>query len=160
MGILFKYFGADRIVWGTDSVWYGSPQWQIEAFWRLQIPEEMRNRYGYPEITPEMKRKVLGLNSARLYGLSPDRSGYGQVPDDYAGRITGDAQLMKTMEYDDRLPNELPMKGSPGIASPYGVATANRNDRLEEFRTEYRAEAETRFGVPRSNQRAGWIRVR
>ena len=68
MGILFKYFGADRILWGTDSTLYGSPQWQIEAFWRLQIPEAFRQRYGYPEITQEMKRKVLGLNAARLYG--------------------------------------------------------------------------------------------
>jgi predicted TIM-barrel fold metal-dependent hydrolase len=156
MGILFKYLGADRIVWGTDSTFYGSPQWQIEAFWRLQLPEEFRRRFGYPEITPEMKRKVLGLNSARLYGLNPDPARYTGVPDDYARRIAGDAQLRKTMEYDDRLPNEAPMKTS----SPYGVAAADRNDRLQALRTEYREEAETRFGVPRSNRREGWIRVR
>jgi hypothetical protein len=147
MGILFKYLGADRIVWGTDSTFYGSPQWQIEAFWRLQIPEEFRARYGYPEITPEMKRKVLGLNSARLYGLSSDVTGYTRVPDDYHRRLVGDAHLMKTMEYDDRLPHELPLKGAP-------------DDRLEKLRSEYREEAETRFGVPRSNRREGWIRVR
>jgi uncharacterized protein len=165
MGILFKYLGADRIVWGTDSMWYGSPQWQIEAFWRLQIPEAFRERYGYPEITPEMKRKVLGLNSARLYGLSPDLTKYTKVPDDYQPRLIGNAQLMKTMEYDDRLPNELPMQNSPEVPSPsstslYGVATANRDDRLEKLRSEYREQAETRFGVPRSNGREGWIRVK
>ena len=93
MGILFKYLGADRIVWGTDSTFYGSPQWQIEAFWRLQIPEEFRQRYGYPEITPEMKRKVLGLNSARLYGVTPrpDRihQGPGRLsPADRRGRCS------------------------------------------------------------------------
>ncbi|MGH9010286.1 MAG: amidohydrolase family protein, partial [Acidimicrobiia bacterium] len=153
MGILFKYLGADRIVWGTDSTFYGSPQWQIEAFWRLQIPEAFRQRYGYPEITPEMKRKVLGLNSARLYGMSPDLTRYTKVPEDYHQRIVGDAALMKTMEYDDRLPNEPP-------TSPYGAATANRNDRLEKLRADYREGAETRFGVPRSNRREGWIRVR
>ncbi len=165
MGILFKYLGADRIVWGTDSTFYGSPQWQIEAFWRLQIPEEFRQRYGYPEITPEMKRKVLGLNSARLYGMSPDLTRYTKVPDDYHRRLVGDAHLMKTMEYDDRLPNELPMQNSPEVpsppdASPYGVAAANRNDRLEKLRAEYREGAETRFGIPRSNRRDGWIRVK
>ncbi len=165
MGILFKYLGADRIVWGTDSTWYGSPQWQIEAFWRLQIPEAMRERYGYPEITPEMKRKVLGLNSARLYGMSPDVTRYTRVPDDYHRRLVGDAHLMKTLEYDDRLPNELPMQNSPEVASlpdtsPYGVAAANRNDRLEKLGAEYREVAETRFGIPRSNRRDGWIRVR
>ena len=63
-----KFMGADRIVFGSDSVWYGSPQWQIEAFWRFQIPEEMRKKYGYPELT-EAKRKILGLNSAKLYGI-------------------------------------------------------------------------------------------
>ncbi|HZI39467.1 MAG TPA: amidohydrolase family protein [Acidimicrobiia bacterium] len=153
MGILFKYLGADRIVWGTDSTFYGSPQWQIEAFWRLQIPEEFRKRYGYPEITPEMKRKVLGLNSARLYGMSPDVTSYTKVPADYHDRIVGDTELMRTMEYDDRLPNEAPM-------SPYGSASANRNDRFEKLRAGYREGAETRFGVPHSNRRDGWIRVR
>jgi predicted TIM-barrel fold metal-dependent hydrolase len=153
MGILFKYLGADRIVWGTDSTFYGSPQWQIEAFWRLQIPEEFRRRYGYPEITPEMKRKVLGLNSARLYGLSPDPAGYTKLPGDYHHRIVGDAGLMRTMEYDDRLPNEPPM-------APYGTASAHRDDRFDRLRTAYREGAETRFGVPRSNRRDGWIRVK
>jgi hypothetical protein len=148
MGILFKYFGADRILWGTDSTFYGSPQWQIEAFWRLQIPEAFRQRYGYPEITPEMKRKVLGLNAARLYGVTPDVTKYTKVPDDYRGRLAGDAQLMKTMEYDDRLPNELP------------IAAANRNDRLEQLRSDYRETTQTRFGVPVSNKRDGWIRVK
>jgi hypothetical protein len=146
-------------------MWYGSPQWQIEAFWRLQIPEAFRERYGYPEITPEMKRKVLGLNSARLYGLSPDLTKYTKVPDDYHTRLIGNAQLMKTMEYDDRLPKKLPMKDSPEVrssphASPYGVASAHRNDRLEKLRAEYREASDTGFGVPRSNQRDGWIRVK
>ena len=151
IGILFKYFGADRILWGTDSTFYGSPQWQIEAFWRLQIPEAFRERFGYPEITDEMKRKVLGLNSARLYGLAPDVTRYNKIPDDYHGRLVGDAQLMKTMEYDDRLPNELPMKDSPGASSPDGVGR---------LRAAYREGTRTRFGIPVSKRPDGWIRVR
>jgi predicted TIM-barrel fold metal-dependent hydrolase len=165
MGILFKYLGADRIVWGTDSTFYGSPQWQIEAFWRLQIPEEFRRRYGYPEITPEMKRKVLGLNSARLYGMNPDVRRYSSVPDDYRHRIASDTRLMHTMEYDDGLPKELPEENSPRVASPptvspYGAAVADRGDRLEQLRADHREAAETRFGTPRSNHRDGWVRVR
>ena len=31
IGSLVKGLGADHVVWGTDTVWYGSPQWQIEA---------------------------------------------------------------------------------------------------------------------------------
>ena len=68
-GQLLKYFGEDRIVFGSDCVFNGSPQWQIEALWRFQIPEEMRRRFGYPELTPAAKRKILGLNSARLYKM-------------------------------------------------------------------------------------------
>ena len=158
MGILFKYLGADRIVWGTDSVWYGSPQWQIEAFWRLQIPEEMRRHFGYPEITPEMKRKVLGLNSARLYGLNPDPARYGEVASDYDRRIAADSELITVMEYDDRTPNEAPAQ-MPSSVSPYGTAAARRGDRLEDLSAQYRDENETRFGVPRSTRPQGWVRV-
>jgi predicted TIM-barrel fold metal-dependent hydrolase len=61
-GQLLKYFGEDRIVFGSDCVFNGSPQWQIEALWRFQIPDEMRRRFGYPELTPTAKRKILGLN--------------------------------------------------------------------------------------------------
>ena len=60
MGQLMKFMGPDRIVFGSDSVWYGSPQWQIDALWRFQIPEEMRKKYGYPELTQDAKRKILG----------------------------------------------------------------------------------------------------
>jgi uncharacterized protein len=69
MGQLMKYLGKDRIVFGSDSVWYGSPQWQIEAMWRFEIPEELRQRHGYPELAKGAKRHILGQNSARLYKL-------------------------------------------------------------------------------------------
>ena len=32
----------------------------------------MQERYGYPALTPALKRKVFGLNAARVYGLQPD----------------------------------------------------------------------------------------
>jgi hypothetical protein len=71
LGQLLKFMGEDRVVFGSDAVWYGSPQWQIEALWRFQIPEDMRRKYGYPKLTEEIRRKILGLNSARLYGIKP-----------------------------------------------------------------------------------------
>jgi hypothetical protein len=72
-----KYFGENRVVFGSDAVWYGAPQWQIEAMWRFQIPEVFpasggggtRRQFGYPQITETAKRKILGLNNARLYGI-------------------------------------------------------------------------------------------
>jgi predicted TIM-barrel fold metal-dependent hydrolase len=47
MGTLIKGLGEDKVIWGTDSVWWGSPQWQIEAMRRLEIPDDMQKKYGY-----------------------------------------------------------------------------------------------------------------
>lgn len=74
MGTLIKGLGADHVVWGTDSVWYGSPQWQIEALRRLEIPEDMQKKHGFAPLGPadgEVKNKIFGLNSAKLYNLDP-----------------------------------------------------------------------------------------
>ena len=56
-------------MFGSDTPWYGGPQWQIEALWRFQIPDDMARAYGHPKLTEGAKRKILGLNSARLYEL-------------------------------------------------------------------------------------------
>ncbi|MGI9330967.1 MAG: amidohydrolase family protein [Gammaproteobacteria bacterium] len=69
MGKLLKYVGEDRIVWGTDSIWYGSPQDQIQAFRTFQIAPEFRERFGYPEITPQIRAKIFGLNAAKPYQI-------------------------------------------------------------------------------------------
>jgi predicted TIM-barrel fold metal-dependent hydrolase len=96
IGQLMKFMGPDRIVFGSDSVWYGSPQWQIEAMWRFQIPEDLRKKYGYPEFTEDAKRKILGLNSAKLYGINT-RQSFRPVPADYEKRIGDD--LKRVMEF-------------------------------------------------------------
>lgn len=73
LGQLVNLMGPERVVWGTDSVWYGSPQWQIEALRRLEIPEDMMKSQGWtiPLGGPnsEVKQKIFGLNSAHLYNL-------------------------------------------------------------------------------------------
>jgi uncharacterized protein len=69
MGKLFKHVGEDNVLWGTDSIWYGSPQDQIQAFRTFQISEELREKHGYPEITPRLRAKVFGLNAAKPYGI-------------------------------------------------------------------------------------------
>ncbi len=71
LGKLLLAFGEDRILWGTDSIWYGSPQDQIQAFRAFQISAEFQQRHGYPALTPAIKRKIFGLNAARVYGLDP-----------------------------------------------------------------------------------------
>lgn len=73
MATLVKGLGTDRVLWGTDAVWYGSPQWQIEAFRRIEVPADLRERFGWPELGPAggaLKSAILGGNSARLYRLS------------------------------------------------------------------------------------------
>jgi predicted TIM-barrel fold metal-dependent hydrolase len=71
LGKLLRYVGEDNVVWGTDCIFYGSPQDQIQAFRAFQITEEFQERFGYPALTKEVKAKVLGLNGARLYGVDP-----------------------------------------------------------------------------------------
>lgn len=72
LGTLIKGFGADHVVWGTDSIWYGSPQWQIEAMRRIEIPEEMQKKYGFEPLGPadgRVKTAIFGLTSAKMYSL-------------------------------------------------------------------------------------------
>jgi hypothetical protein len=73
LGKLLRTFGEDRVLWGTDSVWYGSPQDQIQAFRAFQISSEFQQRYGYPPVTPQIKRKIFGLNAAQVYGIKSDK---------------------------------------------------------------------------------------
>jgi uncharacterized protein len=70
LGKLIKHCGEDNVLWGTDSIWYGSPQDQIVAFRTFQISKEFRERFGYAEITPALRAKVFGLNAANVYGIS------------------------------------------------------------------------------------------
>jgi len=70
LGTLIRGLGADHVVWGTDSVWYGSPQWQLEALRRLEIPEDMQKKHGFAPLGAAdglVKTAILGANSARLY---------------------------------------------------------------------------------------------
>jgi hypothetical protein len=70
MGMLIKGMGVDHVVWGTDALWTGAPQWQIEGLRRLEIPEDMRKKYGFAALGPAdgpVKRAIFGENSARMY---------------------------------------------------------------------------------------------
>jgi hypothetical protein len=87
-------------------VWYGSPQWQIEALWRFQIPDAMREKYGYPALTETAKRKILGLNSAKLYGIGTlDTDSYKPVPKDYESRMT--KEFKSLLEFDKRTADNM-----------------------------------------------------
>ena len=74
LGKLLVAVGTERVVWGTDSIWYGSPQTQIEAFRAFEITPEYQERFGYPALTAEVKQAILGANGATLYGIDPVRN--------------------------------------------------------------------------------------
>ncbi len=69
IGGLLDGLGEDNILWGTDTPVIGPPHWQIEAFQAFTIPDEMIERNKYPQLTAEVKRKILGQNVARLFNI-------------------------------------------------------------------------------------------
>jgi predicted TIM-barrel fold metal-dependent hydrolase len=90
IGKLLKHVGEDNVLWGTDSVWYGSPQDQIQAFRAFSISPEFQQKHGYPALTPGARRKIFGLNAARVYGLKPDA---------LRGRLARDRVQKTRLEY-------------------------------------------------------------
>ena len=72
LGKLLKHCGESNVLWGTDSIWYGSPQDQIQAFRTFQIAPELRDKHGYPEITAALRAKVFGLNALKVYSIPAD----------------------------------------------------------------------------------------
>jgi len=74
MGQLINGMGVDHVCWGTDAIWTGSPQWQIEALRRLEIPEELQRKHGFKPLGAAdgpVKRAIFGDNNARLYNVKP-----------------------------------------------------------------------------------------
>jgi len=140
LGQLLKYMGPERVVFGSDSLWYGAPQWQIEAFWRFQIPQDMARKYGYPALNEKVKREILGLNSARLYNLPTRVGAYKPLPADYERRIP------------DSLKATLNFPGFSKPGSDRGALLSPQNDKLTALREDYLAAG----GHP-ANRRYGWV---
>jgi len=77
MGTLVKGLGADHVCWGTDALWTGSPQWQIEGLRRLEIPEAMQKKYGFAPLGAAdgpVKTAIFGGNNSQLYGINPKKA--------------------------------------------------------------------------------------
>ncbi len=86
LGQILAAFGRDHVLWGTDSIWYGTPQWQIEAFRRFEIPAELAERHGYPLLDRRVKEQIFGLNAARLFGVDVNAARHA-LPEDWLGRM-------------------------------------------------------------------------
>jgi uncharacterized protein len=84
LGKLLVEFGEDNVVWGTDSAWYGPTQPVIDAFRAFRIPTELSERYGYPQLTQQIKAKILGINASRVYGIDLGAARQASRTDDLA----------------------------------------------------------------------------
>jgi uncharacterized protein len=146
IGQLLFYMGQDNIVFGSDSLWYGGPQWQIEAFWRTQIPDSIREKWGYPQLTQGAKRQILGGNSARLYGLAPSTPRY---VDGLLQAYTRDPSL----QFGGYMDTVLRGPGYPTPVVP-SYAMAPNNDRFAKMK-----EYLDGMRAGRSNERKGFMRV-
>jgi predicted TIM-barrel fold metal-dependent hydrolase len=71
LGQMIQTAGADHILWGTDSIWGGSPQSQIDRLRRLKMKPQLVEQFRYPELIDAIKNQILGLNAARLFGIDP-----------------------------------------------------------------------------------------
>ena len=59
LGKLLFWCGEDKIVYGSETpIWH--PQWALKAFWEFEIPQDLIDGYGYPQLTEQGKRKILG----------------------------------------------------------------------------------------------------
>jgi len=86
LGQIIDTFGADHVLWGTDSIWYGTPQWQIEAFRRFEIPQALIDANRYKPLTRPVKEQIFGLNAARLFNVDV-KAKRNEIPRDYLTRM-------------------------------------------------------------------------
>jgi len=93
VGKLLLRVGAQRVMWGTDAIWYGSPEPQIMAMRAFEITPEFQEAYGYPALTDEVKADLFGLNAASLFGVDPTATRCGLTQDPLTANIAETAFL-------------------------------------------------------------------
>jgi hypothetical protein len=95
IGKLLKRVGEQRVLWGTDAIWYGSPEPQIMAMRAFQISPEYQDTFGYPALTDDVKREMFGLNAATLFGVDPTATRCGLTTDPLTANIAESAELRR-----------------------------------------------------------------
>ncbi len=93
IGKLLTRVGNKRVLWGTDAIWYGSPQAQIMAMRAFQITAEFQDRYGYPALTDEIKTGIFGSNAAALFGIDATATRCALTTDPLSARVSETAEL-------------------------------------------------------------------
>lgn len=72
LGKLLMYVGAEKLLWGSEAAAAGPPEPYIRLLLDCEIPDDLREGYGYPQFTMSDKEKILGLNFARIMGVDVD----------------------------------------------------------------------------------------
>jgi predicted TIM-barrel fold metal-dependent hydrolase len=92
MGELLFWVGEDKMLFGSDyAIW--EPKWQVEGFVDWEMPD--RPEYAdYPRLGVEGKKKIMGLNGAKLYGVEVPEELRLPVPPDEPAKQE-DAQLVE-----------------------------------------------------------------
>jgi predicted TIM-barrel fold metal-dependent hydrolase len=68
LGKMMWWGGEDKIIYGGESpIWH--PQWALQELMDFQLPDDIVEERGYPQLTLESKQKILGGNLARLHGI-------------------------------------------------------------------------------------------
>jgi uncharacterized protein len=104
MGILLRGLGPERVCWGTDALWTGSPQWQIEGLRRLEIPDDMQKKHGFKPLgsaTGSVKTAIFSGNNARLYSIDTRKA---------ERDLKGDKFAQLKTEYEARGPERSNMR--------------------------------------------------
>jgi uncharacterized protein len=93
MGKLLGRVGTQRVLWGTDAIWYGSPEPQIMAMRAFEISTEFQDLYKYPALTDDVKAGLFGLNAATLFGIDAEATRCGLTADPLSANVAESAQL-------------------------------------------------------------------
>ncbi|MGA8724608.1 MAG: amidohydrolase family protein [Acidimicrobiales bacterium] len=93
LGKLLSRVGENRVMWGTDAIWYGSPQPQIMAMRAFDITTEFQDLYKYPALTDQVKAAIFGLNAAALFDIDPVATRCGLTTDPLTSNIQEASQL-------------------------------------------------------------------
>ena len=73
IGKLMFWCGEDKIIYGSETlIWH--PERALDAFWDFEIPQDLVEGYGYPQLTEQAKRKILGENLLRLSGMDVEET--------------------------------------------------------------------------------------
>lgn len=82
MGELLQQVGSHKLSYGTEGALAGNPTRYMKLIADFEMPEDLRKGYGYPEMTRRDKERILGLNTAAMFGIDVEAK-----RSEFAGRV-------------------------------------------------------------------------